>query len=69
MKYIFIFLIRCYQVALSPWLPRACRFHPTCSQYTLEVIQKHGVLKGFYLGAKRILRCHPWGGGGYDPAP
>jgi putative membrane protein insertion efficiency factor len=68
-KCIFIFLIRFYQVALSPWLPKVCRFYPSCSQYTLEVIQKHGVIKGIYLGAKRILRCHPWGGGGYDPAP
>lgn len=62
-------LIRFYQKFISPFSPGCCRFRPTCSQYTLEAIQKHGVIKGIWLGIKRILRCHPWGGSGYDPVP
>ncbi len=69
MKYIFISLIRFYQRFISPLTPPACRFTPTCSQYTLEAIQKYGALKGTWLGIKRICRCHPWGGSGYDPVP
>lgn len=65
----FIFLIRFYQLAISPILPSACRFHPTCSQYMLEALQIHGLFKGGYLGIKRILSCHPWGKTGYDPVP
>lgn len=65
----FIGLIRLYQLLLSPLLGKQCRFTPTCSQYTLEAFKKYGVFKGFWLGAKRILRCHPWGGTGYDPVP
>ena len=65
----FIFLIRFYQVCISPLTPAACRFTPTCSQYAIEAFRKHGIFKGFYLSAKRILRCHPWGGHGYDPVP
>lgn len=61
--------IRFYQQAISPLTPPACRFTPTCSQYMLEAIEKHGALKGLYLGTRRILRCHPWGGSGYDPVP
>ncbi len=65
----FIRLIRLYQLILSPWLGRSCRFTPTCSQYGLEAFKKYGVFKGFWLTAKRISRCHPWGGQGYDPVP
>jgi putative membrane protein insertion efficiency factor len=50
-------------------LPSACRYQPTCSRYTLEAIQKYGPFKGLYLGIRRILRCHPWGGHGHDPVP
>jgi putative membrane protein insertion efficiency factor len=65
----FVGLIRFYQVAVSPYTPTACRFHPTCSQYALEALKKHGILKGGLLSLKRILRCHPWGGKGHDPVP
>ncbi|MBQ1836828.1 MAG: membrane protein insertion efficiency factor YidD, partial [Paludibacteraceae bacterium] len=54
---------------ISPLLPPSCRYTPTCSQYALEAIQKHGPLKGLYLAVRRILRCNPWGGSGYDPVP
>jgi putative membrane protein insertion efficiency factor len=62
-------LIRGYQLAISPWLGRNCRFHPTCSQYTLEAIERHGALKGLWLGLRRVLRCHPFHPGGHDPVP
>lgn len=65
----FIILIKFYQVCISPLKPATCRFTPTCSQYAVEAFRKHGVFKGFYLAARRILRCHPWGGHGYDPVP
>ncbi|MCL9808590.1 membrane protein insertion efficiency factor YidD [Flavobacterium luminosum] len=65
----FIFLVRFYQVVISPLTPAACRYHPTCSQYMIEALKKHGLWKGLYLGIKRILSCHPWGGSGYDPVP
>ena len=65
----FIGLIRFYQLAISPWLGPSCRFTPTCSQYGLEAFKKYGVFKGFWLTVKRIARCHPWGGHGYDPVP
>jgi len=68
-KGIFIWPIRFYKMGISPYLKRACRFSPTCSEYTMEAIEKHGPLKGIYLGMKRILKCHPWGGHGYDPVP
>ena len=61
--------IRFYQRYISPMLPPACRFTPTCSQYAVEALQKYGPLKGLYLAVKRILRCHPWGGSGYEPVP
>lgn len=66
---ILIGCIRIYQYAISPWLRPSCRFQPTCSSYSIEAIQTHGALKGFFLGARRILRCHPWGDSGYDPVP
>jgi putative membrane protein insertion efficiency factor len=65
----FIGLIKLYQLILSPWLGPSCRFTPTCSQYGLEAFKKYGVFKGFWLTAKRIAKCHPWGGHGYDPVP
>lgn len=58
-----------YQRAISPHFPAACRYTPTCSQYALEALRKYGPLKGLRLAIKRILRCHPWGGSGYDPVP
>jgi hypothetical protein len=60
-------LIVWYQIYISPWLPSSCRFYPTCSQYTLEAIEKYGVGRGIFLGTKRIIRCHPFHPGGYDP--
>ncbi len=65
----FIVLIKLYQWVISPLLGPKCRFTPTCSQYSLEAFKKHGVFKGFWLSIKRISRCHPWGGHGYDPVP
>ena len=65
----FIFLVRFYQAAISPYTPATCRYSPTCSQYTVEALKKHGPFKGLFLGLKRIGRCHPWGGSGYDPVP
>lgn len=67
--YVFVGLIRFYQTAISPHTPSACRFVPTCSQYALEAIKKYGPFKGLWLAIKRILRCNPWGGSGYDPVP
>ncbi|MFC5302071.1 membrane protein insertion efficiency factor YidD [Azospira restricta] len=69
MRKLLLLLIRFYQLAISPLLGRRCRFFPSCSEYTAEAIQKHGVWKGARLGAKRIARCHPWHPGGYDPVP
>jgi len=62
-------LVRLYQLAVSPYLPHVCRFQPTCSSYALEALRRHGLLKGLYLAIRRILRCRPWGGSGYDPVP
>ena len=62
-------LVSLYRLLLSPWLGSACRFTPTCSLYTLQALQRHGALKGSYLGAVRIARCHPWCNGGEDPVP
>lgn len=58
-----------YRYSISPLLPASCRYTPTCSQYTVEAIMKHGVIKGAWLAIKRIASCHPWGGSGYDPVP
>lgn len=62
-------LIRFYQKAISPLTPPSCRYRPTCSQYMLEAVQRFGSFKGFLMGLARILRCHPWAPGGYDPVP
>ena len=72
-----LFLIRIYQKTLSPdhgvvskIMPlRTCRFHPTCSQYTYQAVERFGIFRGLLLGSKRVLRCHPWNDGGYDPVP
>lgn len=68
-KKVALWLIRFYQRGISPMLGAHCRFTPTCSQYTYEAIQIHGFLKGTFLGARRILKCHPFHPGGYDPVP
>jgi hypothetical protein len=65
----FILLVKIYQLTLSPLLPNSCRFTPTCSQYTIQALKEHGVVKGLVLGIYRIGRCNPWGGHGYDPVP
>ena len=58
-----------YKTAISPLTPPSCRFSPSCSTYAIEAIRRHGPLRGLYLAIRRILRCHPWGGSGYDPVP
>ncbi|MDB5351147.1 MAG: yidD 2 [Planctomycetota bacterium] len=60
-------LIRGYQIAISPWLGQACRFHPSCSRYTIEALHKYGLFRGIGKGLWRIARCNPWNPGGYDP--
>lgn len=61
--------VRAYRLVLSPWVGHACRFQPTCSAYSLEALERHGALRGSWLTLRRIGRCHPWGGWGYDPVP
>ena len=65
----FLLLIKGYQNVVSPYLPNACRYNPTRSQYAIDAINKYGVFKGTYLAIKRIGSCHPWGGSGFDPVP
>lgn len=69
MKYLIILPVRLYQLTLSPLLPKACRYEPSCSNYMLEAVRKHGAFKGGWLGLRRLLRCAPWGGHGFDPVP
>lgn len=69
MKYLVLGLIRLYQKLISPALPAACRFHPTCSHYGYEAIQKYGLFRGGWMAIKRVGRCHPLHPGGYDPVP
>jgi len=65
----FVLIIKIYQKFISPVLLPSCRFSPTCSQYSIESLNKHGLLKGLWLSLKRISKCHPFGGSGYDPVP
>ncbi len=65
----FLGLIRAYQILISPLFPQACRFTPSCSHYACDAIRMHGIFMGIYLGFRRILRCHPFNPGGYDPVP
>ena len=69
MKTLLIYLVKFYQKFISPFCSGCCRYRPTCSEYMIEALKEHGVIKGTYLGIRRILRCHPWGGSGYDPVP
>ena len=69
MKAVILALIRFYQRFLSPLLPPSCRFTPTCSEYTLQAVERYGVIRGGWLGVKRFTRCHPFNPGGYDPVP
>lgn len=64
-----ILIVRFYQMSISPLLPQACRYQPTCSQYMIDAIKEWGVFKGTWLGLRRIGRCHPWGASGFDPVP
>lgn len=68
-KYILVSIVNFYRRFISPLKPASCRFYPTCSQYTLEAIEKFGAIKGCWFGVRRLLKCHPWHPGGYDPLP
>lgn len=69
LRKVFLLPVYFYRTCISPFTPPSCRFTPTCSQYMVEAVLKYGIFKGTWLGIKRILRCHPWGGSGYDPVP
>ena len=69
MKNPLVYLVRFYQYLISPVLPSRCIYHPTCSQYMVEAIERHGTFRGIYLGLRRIIRCNPLSKGGYDPVP
>ncbi len=68
-KRVLIALVRFYQKGISPFTPPSCRYVPTCSAYAVEALEVHGALRGGWLAVKRVARCHPWGGYGYDPVP
>jgi uncharacterized protein len=69
MTRLLVVLVAAYRYALSPMLGRSCRFHPSCSEYAQEALERHGALRGIWLALRRIGRCHPWHRGGYDPVP
>jgi putative membrane protein insertion efficiency factor len=69
MKRVLVLFVRAYQVWIGPLLPPSCRYYPSCSAYALEALERHGALKGSWLAVRRILRCHPFRPGGYDPVP
>ncbi|MFA7270873.1 MAG: membrane protein insertion efficiency factor YidD [Sterolibacterium sp.] len=69
MNKLLVLLVRIYRLTLSPLMGRNCRFHPSCSEYAIEALEKHGGCRGCWLAAKRVSRCHPWHPGGYDPVP
>lgn len=69
MRYVICLLIRAYQLCISPWLGARCRFYPSCSHYAMQAVSEHGSVHGSYLGLRRLLRCHPFHPGGYDPVP
>ncbi len=69
MKTLLLFLLKAYRYAISPMLGSNCRFVPSCSAYAVEAIERHGALKGAWLAARRVVRCHPWCDGGHDPVP
>jgi putative membrane protein insertion efficiency factor len=69
MKVVLIWMVRAYQMFLGPLLPAACRYYPTCSSYAIEALERHGAIRGSWLAARRIARCHPFRAGGYDPVP
>jgi putative membrane protein insertion efficiency factor len=69
MKRVVLALLRGYRFAVSPWLGSHCRFFPSCSEYAIEAVQRHGALRGSWLGLRRVCRCHPWSAGGFDPLP
>ncbi|NCC98106.1 MAG: membrane protein insertion efficiency factor YidD [Bacteroidia bacterium] len=69
LSWILLIPVYFYKAFISPLTPASCRFTPTCSEYMIQAIKKHGPIKGFFLGIKRLLKCHPWGGSGYDPVP
>ena len=69
MKYVIVFFIKLYQVVIPPISPGKCRFIPSCSNYTIEAVKKYGSIKGIIMGIKRMMKCHPFNPGGYDPVP
>ncbi len=69
MARVLVALIRAYRYLLGPWWGTQCRYHPTCSAYAIEAVERHGALRGGWLGLRRIARCHPWHAGGFDPVP
>ncbi len=69
MRHALVLFVRAYQVGISPLLPASCRYYPSCSAYAIEALERHGAVRGSWLAARRILRCHPFRAGGFDPVP